>query len=245
MGVFCQPGVSLTRSLAYTDSMIRAAPVSPSVYVGSLLRGLPRRADSPVGFAAFYGRRRLRGSISPSAVDAISSAIQQQEGYYPGSLAFQNNNPGNLVYAGQPGATPGSGGFASFSSYDLGLQAMKNQIQLDADRGTDVTGKPTTTIAQLIASWAPPSQNDTAAYVSAVSSSTGYDPNAPLSSLGTSDFSFDPAVSSGTSDSGGFDLSSITDSTVDLSGLGLSSSVSTPLLIGGGLVGLLVLSRIF
>ena len=139
----------------------------------------------------------------------------------------------------------GLGGFASFSSYDLGLQAMKNQIQLDADRGTDVTGKPTTTIAQLIASWAPPSQNDTAAYVSAVSSSTGYDPNAPLSSLGTSDFSFDPAVSSGRSDSGGFDLSSITDSTVDLSGLGLSSSVSTPLLIGGGLVGLLVLSRIF
>jgi hypothetical protein len=224
--------------------MIRAAAASPSVYVGGVLRALPRRADSPLAFVAFYGGRRLRGSISPSAVDAISSAIQKQEGYYPGSVAYQNNNPGNLIYVGQPGATAGAGGFASFSSYDLGLQAMKNQIQLDADRGTDAAGNPTTTISQLITSWAPPSQNDTSSYISNVSSWTGFDANAPLSSLGTSSYTFDLGTTSN-GDTGGFDLSSITDSTVDLSGLGLSSSVSTPLLVGGGLVGLLVLSRIF
>jgi hypothetical protein len=236
----------LAHSLTLVGMIRAGVSASPSVYVGPILRGLPRRADPPsgfvafyrsrMGFAAFHGRGRLRGFISPSAVDAIASAIQTQEGYYPGSLAYQNNNPGNLVYAGQPGASPGAGGFARFSSYDLGLQAMKNQIQLDADRGTDVNGNPTTTLAQLIGSWAPPSQNNTPAYVSAVSSATGFDPDAPLSSLG--------AGSLFPSDAG-FDLSSIADSTVDLSSLGLSSQVSTPLLVGGGLVGLLILSRLF
>jgi hypothetical protein len=128
---------------------------------GRVLLSRPRRADGPAGFARVFGRR-LRGSISPAAVNSLAQAIQQQEGYYPGSLAYTNNNPGNLVYAGQPGASPGAGGFASFPSYSAGYQALENQITLDATRGTDVNGNPTTTVSQLLTSWAPPSENDTA-----------------------------------------------------------------------------------
>lgn len=231
--------------------MIRAA-ASPSVYVGAILRGLPRRADSPRGFAAFYGRRRLRGSaVSQSAVDAIAAAIQKQEGYAPGTLAYVNNNPGNLVYVGQPGASPGAGGFASFGSYSLGLQALENQIQLDATRGTDVNGNPTATLAQLITSWAPPSQNDTAAYISNVSAWTGFDPNAPLSSLGTSggaSLSFDTSGSGGsTSSDPGFDLTDLLSSGSgdgSFSDAGSGFSFSLPLLVGGGVLGVILLSRI-
>lgn len=221
---------------------------------------VPRRADSPAAFRAFFGRRRLRGSISPTAVNALASAIQTQEGYYPGSLAWQNNNPGNLVYAGQPGASAGAGGFARFSSYDAGLTALKNQITLDASRGTDANGNPINTVSDLISSWAPSSdpRNNTPAYIASVASQTGFDPNAPLSSLGTptftvdvygtpidstssagslpSGYQFDPGMS------GGVDLSSVTSATVDLSSIGLSSSVPW-WWIGAGVVGALILSR--
>ena len=126
--------------------------------------------------------------MNPLAVNAIAQAIQTQEGYYPGSLAYQNNNPGNLVYAGQPGASQGAGGFASFSSYTLGYQALLNQINLDATRGTDVNGNPTTTVGQLIASWAPSSDpaNNTPAYIASVAGQTGYSASDNLLSLGGS-----------------------------------------------------------
>lgn len=218
----------------------------------------PRRADSPAAFRAFFGARRLRGSISPTAANSIAQAIQQQEGYYPGSLAYQNNNPGNLVYAGQAGATPGAGGFASFSSYNAGYQAMLNQINLDASRGTDASGNPTTTVSQLLTSWAPPSQNDTASYISNVSASTGFDANAPLSSLGTDstgptfavdvygvgDAALNPSGTGGLDlgSGSGVDLSSVTSGTVDLSSIGLSSSVPWWWLALGA-VGLIAVSR--
>jgi hypothetical protein len=199
----------------------------------------PRRADPPTAWR-FLQLRRLRGSISPNTVDAIASAIQTQEGYYPGSLAYQNNNPGNLVYAGQPGATPGAGGFADFSSYAAGYSALQSQITLDATRGTDVNGNPTTTLSQLISSWAPPDDNDTASYIANVSAATGYDPDALLSSLGAPSPLIDTSDDSLSSISA--DLSS---STVDLSSVGLSSTVPVWGILAGavGLVAVFALGR--
>lgn len=174
------------------------------------LTAQPRRADPPGTFILWRHRVRLSGAISPTAVNAIAGAIQQQEGYYPGSVSYTNNNPGNLVYAGQPGATPGPGGFAKFQTLADGQNALLNQINLDATRGTDVNGNPTTTIAQLISSWAPSSAgNDTASYIANVSATTGYDPNAPLSSLGYSDLQdlTDAGIYAGSPT--GFDLSGL------------------------------------
>jgi hypothetical protein len=150
----------------------------------------PRRADGPGAFLAFQlSHRRLgAGSMNPLAVNALANAIQTQEGYYPGSVAYTNNNPGNLVYAGQAGATAGPGGFAVFSSYAAGYQALQNQITLDASRGTDVNGNPVQTVGDLISSWAPASAgNDTASYISSVEQQTGFSASDNLLSLGTSD----------------------------------------------------------
>jgi hypothetical protein len=222
--------------------MIRAA-ACPFASRGSLLRSVPRRADGPAAFVRIFGARRLRGSISPAAVAAIASAIQNQEGFFPGSVAYRNNNPGNLVYAGQPGASPGVGGFAAFDTLADGQAALQNQITLDAVRGTDVNGNPTTTVAQLLTSWAPPSENDTAAYIANVSASTGFDPNAPLSSLSvptgsTMDYSADPT----TTDSNLINFSAL-DTPVDLSSVGLPAT--TPAWeIGVAVLGLVVLARL-
>ncbi len=80
-----------------------------------------------------------------ATIQELASAMFSVEGYNPKFAG--NNNPGNLVYAGQTGATLGAGGFAKFPTYDAGVAAAQAQISLDLSRGTDVTGKPTTTLA--------------------------------------------------------------------------------------------------
>lgn len=202
---------------AYTLSMLRA--------LASSVR--PRRADGPAAMRRWLPAR-LRGTIDQSAVDSIANAIQTQEGYYPGSVAYANNNPGNLAYVGQPGAVAGTGGFAKFATYQDGYAALENQITLDATRGTDVNGNPTTTLSQLITSWAPPSENNTAAYIANVSAATGFDPNASLSSLASTSSAFT-------------DASTFLDQTVNLSSVGISSPVPIYWLIGAGLVGMVLL----
>lgn len=210
------------------------------------MSSIPRRADLPFAFA-LLSRRRLRGSIAPAAVDALASAIQTQEGWYPGSVSYRNNNPGNLVFAGQAGASPGVGGFASFASYSLGDAALKNQITLDAVRGSDAAGRPINSISDLINSWAPASDpsNDPASYIASVVAQTGYDPNAPLSSLGASSGSVaapvyslpDASALDSSGDTGGLDLSG----SVDLSSVGLPSA--TPYwAIAAGVLGLFFLA---
>jgi hypothetical protein len=108
----------------------------------------------------------LGTTSSPNAA-LIASTIQQVEGYYPGSLAYTNNNPGNLIYVGQTGATPGAGGFAAFPSYDAGYQALLNQIQNYANRGL--------TIDQMMNLYAPAGQgsNNPTAYANTIASALG------------------------------------------------------------------------
>lgn len=58
-----------------------------------------------------------------------ASAIAQFEGGAPGSVASRNHNPGNLKFAGQPGAVGAdSRGFAIFADDATGYQALSNQL---------------------------------------------------------------------------------------------------------------------
>lgn len=161
-------------------------------------------------------------------INTLASTVQQVEGYiapnsqYPqGSLAYQNNNPGNLRYAGQPGATLGTGGFAKFPSYAAGYQALLNQIQYQATPGyrspADGSVYPNgQTLSQFINTYAPSSENNTSAYLAQLTASTGYGPNDLLSTVisglapsalapGTTDIS-DNLTSDSTDDSTGIDL---------------------------------------
>ncbi len=90
-------------------------------------------------------------------------------------LAYVNNNPGNLRFAGQDGAQQGEGGFARFNSPQEGVQALQNQIKLDATRGL--------TLAQFINKYAPPSENDTSKYIRDILNATGATPLTPLASI--------------------------------------------------------------
>ncbi|MBS9442289.1 lytic transglycosylase catalytic [Photorhabdus heterorhabditis] len=90
-------------------------------------------------------------------------------------MGLRNNNPGNLNFVGQRGATlesPG-GRFARFETAFEGLRALSRQLTLYASRGL-------TTIRDIITTYAPPSENDTEAYIAGMSKWLGVDQNAQL-----------------------------------------------------------------
>lgn len=78
-------------------------------------------------------------------------------------IAFDHNNPGNLKFAGQAGAEKGEeaargGNFARFKTVDAGLDALRQQVLKDAERGL--------TIRDFVMKYAPPSDgNDTEQYI--------------------------------------------------------------------------------
>lgn len=156
-------------------------PVAPVALAVPFFNVRPPARPHPVlrprgGFGSARGMGAAAHVLDSGTVSTIASAIQTQEGYYPGSLAWQNNNPGNLVYAGQSGAVRGAGGFAQFASYQDGLNALYTQIQLYAGRGM--------TIDQMMQVYAPASAgNNPVAYASTVANALGVSPDTSLADL--------------------------------------------------------------
>lgn len=94
-------------------------------------------------------------------------------------FASRNNNPGNLKYVGQGGATLGAGGFAKFDTPEAGYQALLEQIKLDQGRGL--------TLAQFVNKYAPSSENDTKTYVSQIVDALGVPENTSIKNISTMD----------------------------------------------------------
>lgn len=118
----------------------------------------------------------------------LAHAIFRQEGsqhadgsWNSSALGYRLNNPGNLNYAGQAGATavklwdPVAGAYityAKFQTLEQGVSATERQLALDARRGL--------TVGQRLRSWATANKE---AYVEHVSTWLGIDPNTPLADL--------------------------------------------------------------
>lgn len=83
-------------------------------------------------------------------------------------IGLRNNNPGNIRDDGTAwqGKVGSSGGFITFADITWGIRAMAKAI-------TTMYGRGDTTITALISDWAPPSENNTAAYIAAVAADTG------------------------------------------------------------------------
>lgn len=118
-----------------------------------------------------------------SVIETIAQAIIRQEGNAPGTRAHRNNNPGNIwdgVGAGKsvriwPNLPTDDKGFVIYPTYEAGYQALLNDIRIKVNRGM--------TLEQLITMYAPPSENDTAAYIANVSAWTGLPTGHPLNQL--------------------------------------------------------------
>jgi hypothetical protein len=85
---------------------------------------------------------------------------RQTEGKNEGikTPALVNNNPGNLIYAGQEGADK-NGKWAKFKSPEEGFKALQTQISLDANPNRKHTLK------SFLHKYAPAQENNTTKYI--------------------------------------------------------------------------------
>jgi len=96
-----------------------------------------------------------------------------------GARNWRNNNPGNIEYgdfAIRRGAIGSDGRFAIFPNFETGEKAQESLLF----EGKGYQGM---TIAQAISRYAPPSENNTQAYINSVASAIGVSPNTLLSQL--------------------------------------------------------------
>lgn len=85
------------------------------------------------------------------------------------SLGYRNNNPGNLRFIVRNpwnGQIGDNGGFGVYSSPALGARALGKQLLAYAKAGRR-------TVRDIIATWAPPNENDTNAYIADVCGQLG------------------------------------------------------------------------
>lgn len=83
------------------------------------------------------------------------------------TIGERYDNPGNLMYAEQPGATKGAHGLAKFTSWGAGLGAMARQLELYYGRGYN-------TVASIVSHYAPAKAgNNVPAYIAAVDAQMG------------------------------------------------------------------------
>lgn len=102
----------------------------------------------------------------------------------PGTLAERNNNPGNLRFIGQEGATPGQGGFAAFPTLEAGLQALQNDLtaKLTGKSRTGLNGN--STIQELMNVYAPKGDgNDPTTYANNLARELGVSTNTKIGTL--------------------------------------------------------------
>jgi hypothetical protein len=95
-----------------------------------------------------------------------------------GSRSWRNNNPGNIVagkFATSHGGIGSDGHFAIFPDEATGNTALSGLLKGDGYKDLSV--------ADAMAKYAPPSENDTKAYVAAVSKATGLDATRQVGSL--------------------------------------------------------------
>lgn len=123
-------------------------------------------------------------------VTTTNPGISHMDAYgaLSGVRGIRNNNPGNIEFYNQPGASLESKGgrFARFSTPEQGINAMSKQLDLYYTGKSQNVTKPINTIQDIITTWAPPKnkkgqvENNTPAYIAAVAKSMGVSPTAKL-----------------------------------------------------------------
>lgn len=122
------------------------------------------REQNPAG--GYLESLQLDGYTGGAETGAYSPATDGTDR----TRGFRNNNPGNLRYARQQGATRDADGYAVFSDRAAGIAALDRQLGLYLQRGTN-------TISSIVEKYAPRNENLTDNYKAFVSKQTGIDAN--------------------------------------------------------------------
>ena len=96
------------------------------------------------------------------------------------SRGIRNNNPGNIRHGGSAwhGAKEKQtdASFVQFDEMKWGVRALARTLMTYGRKRRAADGSPVDTLSEVITRWAPPSENDTGAYIRAVAGSTGFKP---------------------------------------------------------------------
>lgn len=110
-----------------------------------------------------FSRTRAGKSTVSAIVDTVGSVAR----------GVRNNNPGNIRHGEKwqgLSTVQSDPAFAQFQSMQYGIRAMSKVLRTYQTRyGLD-------NIREIIARWAPPSENDTGSYVASVARETGIQP---------------------------------------------------------------------
>ncbi|MDP3740363.1 MAG: hypothetical protein Q8R02_23455 [Hyphomonadaceae bacterium] len=141
-----------------------AALAMEQIKQGGLRQGLQ---DGAGGFGSIYGGGPQQSADVPPLAQGQTA---------PGAFA---NNLGNIraTPIGWEGKGPPQNGFETFNTPDHGAQAMVKNL------GAYVQRNPNITVAQAIAQWAPPNENNTELYIRQLAESTGINPGMPLAEV--------------------------------------------------------------
>ncbi len=112
---------------------------------------------------------------APQGTQATSTVASKVAIPKSSRLSHVNNNPGNLMFAGQDGAKNGEKGFAKFSTPEAGYKALVSQVKIDSNRGL--------TLKQFVTKFAPPTENNTKLYIKQIAAAAGISPNTPISKV--------------------------------------------------------------
>ncbi|ENG5591955.1 lytic transglycosylase domain-containing protein [Escherichia coli] len=144
-----------------------AIPTNDTPTTSEEMKGLEGRFNFDYFNEVQEWQKNNPGKVWPGGLQGFSNQVNRSA-YL--SRGIRNNNPGNLNFAGQKGATLESGPnarFASFSTMLEGIAALDRQVMLYLKRGKN-------TIDQIIDIYAPSSDgNNTSSYKSYLAQYTG------------------------------------------------------------------------
>ncbi len=121
--------------------------------------------------ALYLLSRTERGAAAASSAieEVLVTAERIGDALMPRGL--RNNNPGNIRFiAKNPwrGQVGNDGGYGVYATMGEGVRALGKQLEAYASRGL-------VTVRSIISTWAPASENNTAAYVAAVARAMNVD----------------------------------------------------------------------
>ncbi|HIS70633.1 MAG TPA: hypothetical protein IAD02_01440 [Candidatus Enterousia intestinigallinarum] len=184
------------RDATYADAPLAAPSVAPELNdvtvsgdtntIRTPGDGTPREIGESAGSTPAASRTRpARTSArrparaTAAARDVVyTNADGTQYRHTGGSRAWRNNNPGNIRYsefARRVGAIGEAGGFAVFPDEETGMRAIGQLLRSDSYNRLTVAG--------AISRYAPPSENNTAAYHRRIQELTGLSINRRMSEL--------------------------------------------------------------
>ncbi|EHC4964739.1 lytic transglycosylase domain-containing protein [Escherichia coli] len=144
-----------------------AIPTNDTPTTSEEMKGLEGRFNFDYFNEVQEWQKNNPGKVWPRGLQGFSNQVNRSA-YL--SRGIRNNNPGNLNFAGQKGATLESGPNARFASFPTmleGIAALDRQVMLYLKRGKN-------TIDQIIDIYAPSSDgNNTSSYKSYLSQYTG------------------------------------------------------------------------